>query len=188
MKSTHWFCVYKYGVVDIGNKSLLYDGLTYRIKELKSGDISWRYTLKTCKVRLRTDGESKLEISANTEHNHDTDARKVERQQIRVSVKRKANNDIAERPSKLIRSELQTGEEQHLTDNDLKRLSLAIYKQRRKRHPTLPKCIIDVHEALSTMTVKTSKSEDMCLVNDVDSHIIIILSPALRICVYSVLK
>jgi hypothetical protein len=28
----------------------------------------------------------------------------------------------------------------------------------------------------------------MCLVNDVDSHIIIILSPALRICVYSVLK
>jgi hypothetical protein len=29
------------------------------------------------------------------------------------------------------------------------------------------------HEALSTMTVKTSRSEDMCLVNDVDSHIII---------------
>ena len=27
--------------------------------------------------------------------------------------------------------------------------------------------------ALSTMTVKTSKSEDMCLVNGVDSHIII---------------
>ena len=72
-----------------------------------------------------------------------------------------------------MRSELQTGEEQHLTDNDLKSLSLTIYRQRRKRHPTLPKCIIDVHEALSTMTVKTSKSEDMCLVNDVDSHIII---------------
>ena len=117
--------------------------------------------------------QSKLLISASTEHNHDTDARKVERQQIRVSVKRKANNDIAERPSKLIRSELQTGEEQHLTDNDMKSLSLAIYRQSRKRHPTLPKCIIDVHEALSTMTVNTSRSEDMCLVNDVDSHIII---------------
>ena len=84
--------------------------------------------MKTCKARLRTDGESKLLISANTEHNHDTDARKVERQQIRVSVKRKANNHIAERPSKLIRSELQTGEEQHLTDNDPKSLSLAIYR------------------------------------------------------------
>jgi hypothetical protein len=102
-----------------GKKSLLYDGFTYRIDSLlKSGDISWRCTLKTCKARLRT--ESKLLISANTEHNHDTDARKVERQQIHVSVKRKANNDIAERPSKLIRSELQTGEEQHLTDNDLR--------------------------------------------------------------------
>ena len=63
-----------------------------------------------------------------------------------------------------------------MTDHDLKSLSLAIYRQPRKRHPTLPKCIIDVHEALSTMsmTVKTSKSEDMCLVNDVDSHIIIL--------------
>jgi hypothetical protein len=50
---------------------------------------------------LRTDEESKLLISANTEHNHDTDARKIERQQIRVSVKRKANNDIAERPQNL---------------------------------------------------------------------------------------
>jgi hypothetical protein len=60
-----------------------------------------------------------------------------------------------------------------LTNNDLKSLSLAIYRQPRKRHPTLPKCIIDVHEALSTMTVKTSKYEDMCLVSDVDSHIII---------------
>ena len=56
----------------------------------------------------------------------------------------------------------------------MKSLSLAIYRQSRKRHPTLPKCIIDVHEALSTMTVKTSRSEDMCLVNDVDSHIIIL--------------
>ena len=66
------------------------------LTELTSGDISWRWTQKTCKTRLRTDGESKLLISANTEHNHDTDARKVERQQIRISVKRKANNDIAE--------------------------------------------------------------------------------------------
>ena len=159
MKSTHWFCIYSDCILiyfqlvfvvnmewsisetNRGQKSLLYDGFTYRIDSLlKSGDISWRCTLKTCKARLRTDGESKLLIS--------------------------------ERPSKLIRSELQTGEEQHLTDNDLKSLSLAIYRQRRKRHPTLPTCIIDVHEALSTMTVKTSKSEDMCLVNDVDSHII----------------
>jgi hypothetical protein len=125
MKSIHWFFIYSDCILiyfqlvfvvnmewsisetNRGKKSLLYDGFTYRIDSLlKSGDISWRCTLKTCKASLRTDGESKLLISANTEHNHDTDARKVERQQIRISVKRKANNDIAEWPSKLIRSEL----------------------------------------------------------------------------------
>jgi hypothetical protein len=37
-----------------GKKSLLYDGFTYRIDSLlKSGDISWRCTFKTCKARLK---------------------------------------------------------------------------------------------------------------------------------------
>ena len=73
MKSTHWFCIYNDCILiyfhlvfvvnmewsisetNRGKKSLLYDGFTYRIDSLlKSGDISWRCTLKTCKVRLRT--------------------------------------------------------------------------------------------------------------------------------------
>jgi fructose-1,6-bisphosphatase len=60
-------------------------------------------------------------------------------------VKRKANSDVSEQPSKIIRSELQKVEENHLTENDLKSLSMAIYRERRKRHPTLPKSREDMH-------------------------------------------
>jgi hypothetical protein len=49
-------------------------------------------------------------------------------------VKRKANSNVSEQPSKIIRSELQKVEENNLTENDLKSLSMAIHRERRKRH------------------------------------------------------
>ena len=112
-------------------------------------------------------------ISGKLDHTHEVDERKLERNQVRLSVKRKANSDVSERPSKSIRSELQKVEENNLTENDLKSLSMAIYRERRKRHPTLPKSREDVHTALDGMTIETSKSENMCLINDQESGIII---------------
>ena len=88
-------------------------------------------------------------------------------------MKRKANSDVSERPSKIIRSELQKVEENNLTENDLKSLSMAISREKRKRHPTLPKSREDVHTALDGMIIETSKSENMCLINDQESGIII---------------
>jgi hypothetical protein len=39
-------------------KSLLYDGFAFRIdRVLKSGDISWRCTVKNCKGRIKTQCE-----------------------------------------------------------------------------------------------------------------------------------
>jgi hypothetical protein len=40
------------------------------------------------------------------DHNHDNNERRTEMQQLSVSVKRKAGDDLTSRPSKLIRSEL----------------------------------------------------------------------------------
>jgi hypothetical protein len=40
------------------------------------------------------------------DHNHDKNERRTEMQQLRISVKRKADDDLTSRPSKLIRSEL----------------------------------------------------------------------------------
>jgi hypothetical protein len=49
-----------------GNKSLLYDGFAFRIdRVLKSGDISWRCTVKNCKGRIKTDDHSSVIINGN---------------------------------------------------------------------------------------------------------------------------
>jgi hypothetical protein len=53
------------------------------------------------------DAECKAILKGQNEHNHPTDDRKLERQQVRVSVKRKAT-DISTRPAKIIRQTLCT--------------------------------------------------------------------------------
>jgi hypothetical protein len=53
--------------------------------------------------RIKTDAECKAILKSHqNEHNHLTDDRKLERQQVRVSVKRKAT-DISTRSAKRIR-------------------------------------------------------------------------------------
>jgi hypothetical protein len=76
-------------VNDITNKKkkcLIYDG--FRVDRiLKNNDISWRCTnnKSKCKARVRTDGESKVVMSAMSEHNHDMNERKIESKQLRVT-------------------------------------------------------------------------------------------------------
>ena len=73
-----------------GKKSLLHNGYSYRIDVvLKSDDISWRCTNKKCKGRLRTDSASTTLVLINKEHFHDSDKKKLERQQLTVQVKSK---------------------------------------------------------------------------------------------------
>ena len=55
---------------------------------LKSSDISWRCTNRSCKARLRSDSAIGTIIPIKS-HSHDVDERKVERQQLRTLVKRK---------------------------------------------------------------------------------------------------
>jgi hypothetical protein len=62
-------------------------------------------------------------IPGKLDHTHEVDERKLERKQVRLSVKRKANSDVSEQPTKIIRSELQRVEENNLTENYLKGLS-----------------------------------------------------------------
>jgi len=62
-------------------KCLIYDGFTFTVNRiLKNNDIWWRCTNNEskCKARVRTDGESKVVMSAMSEHNHDMNERKIE--------------------------------------------------------------------------------------------------------------
>jgi hypothetical protein len=59
-----------------GKQSLLYDGFAFRIdRVVKSGDISWRCTVKNCKGRIKTDEHSSAIINGNCNHTHESDSR-----------------------------------------------------------------------------------------------------------------
>ena len=110
-------------------------------------------------------------VETNGEHCHESDKRKCERQQLRVSVKRKAAEDVTSRPTKLIRTELQSSDNQSIQISDLKLLHLAIYRERREL-PLLPKSKDEVHDAIDK-DIKTNKDESFVLHNDRETGIII---------------
>ena len=72
---------------------------------LKSSDISWGCTNRSCKARLRTDSAMSTIVPVNLSHSQDVDEQKVERQQLRTLVKLKGADDVTARPSK-VRPEL----------------------------------------------------------------------------------
>ena len=64
---------------------------------------------------------------------------------LRNSVKRKASDDISQRPSKLIWKALQEQEEEQLEPKDLKRAAKAIYRRGRKTYHPLRKSLAETH-------------------------------------------
>jgi predicted ATP-dependent endonuclease of OLD family len=113
-------------------------------------------------------------IHTKNVHNHEADDRKLERQELRINAQRKATKDPTARPSKIINKELTSIDENFLHQEDLKNVSKTIYRERRKRHPTLSKSWEDLHTTISNMTIETSKSENFLQINNLDNGIIIL--------------
>ena len=98
-----------------GANSLICDGFRFRVdKALKSKEISWRCTAKSCTARVRTDENGSMIVQQKNTHNHDANDRENERHVLRVRAKRKADDYISQRPSKIIRGELKTVTEEYL--------------------------------------------------------------------------
>ena len=91
--------------------------------------------MKNCKGRIKTDKHSSAIINGNCNHMHKSDSRKIQKQIIRAVAKWKAASDITTRPIKLVRCELLSIEDECLQENDLKSLTMSIYRQRRKEYP-----------------------------------------------------
>jgi hypothetical protein len=93
-------------------------------------------------------------------------------------VKRKATEDISSRPAKVItNNELFASNEENLKPSDITSLRQALYRERQKQFPKLPSSI-EVSDVLNFLKpINTSKDEDLLLVNDADSRIVIFSSP-----------
>ena len=129
--------------------------------------------MTTMKGELKTDSQMTTIIPVTIDHNHDNNERRTEMQQLRITVKRKADDDLTSRPSKLIRSELHKLDDHLLHSEDIRSVAESLYRARRKIHSGLPKSREDVHNAIELMDTRTSKNEEFVITNDDPSGLII---------------
>jgi hypothetical protein len=79
----------------------------------------WVCTKKTCTAFQKYVAGKRDPIDSNLTHNHPADLpTRLIRQQVANACKRKAADDLFQRPSKLMRSEISSEALQLLTEND----------------------------------------------------------------------
>ena len=90
-------------------------------------------------------------------------------------MKRKATEDISSRAAKVItNNELFASNDENLKPSDITSLRQALYRERPNKFPKLPSSIEEVSDILNFLKpINTSKDEDLLLVNDADSRIVI---------------
>lgn len=105
---------------------------------------------------------------------HKIDILKLQRQFVSASAKRKATDDICERPAKILHSIATVQDTSLIKISDVKYIKRNMYNARRNLLPPLPNTTQSVQEALKSMKYKSSKGEDMLLYNDFNSECVII--------------
>ena len=132
-----------------GNPAIIFEGfLFWKQRISKKNEVTWRCNVRTCKTSVKTDYDVTHILKMSTEHNHPASERKVERHEIRKRVQAVAATSLNERPSTMIRQVLQTSNEDNLERSDLKSLTMAAYRTRRKQIPCIPKSKQEVHDNL----------------------------------------
>ena len=105
--------------------------------------------------------------SGDVRHNHEADSEAcLNRQILNNSVKRKAMEDLCERPRKVIHEELLSQYLDTLTYKDIRNISRNMHKARSSQLLPLTTDIEETHEALSAVQVQTSSKENFLFVND----------------------
>ncbi|CAG9822668.1 unnamed protein product [Phaedon cochleariae] len=121
---------------------------------LKSGEVRWRCIKKIfkCLAKVYTIGAEFTVTRSDLTHNHEPDERSLQRKLVTTACKRKAQEDISEKPSKIIKSVLSTNLPEELISTDISLIRRNVYNSRRK----LPKDIHEVHTVLDMYSPKTT--------------------------------
>ncbi|KAF0686992.1 Uncharacterized protein FWK35_00038294, partial [Aphis craccivora] len=157
-----------------GKKLKIIDGYKMRFHKILNGDVKrWCCVNKTCIAYMKTDMSENTIIDSSLNHNHDLESEgKMMRQVIRNSVKRKAQEELCERPLKLIHLELKNKKTDSLTTTDISCIRKGIYAARRSILPKKPTNIQEVHSSLNSLEIKTFDNETFLLVNDSNKNLV----------------
>ncbi|VEN39814.1 unnamed protein product [Callosobruchus maculatus] len=122
-------------------------------KVLKSGEILWRCIQRNtkCSAKVFTIGCDDLTITRrDLVHNHEADPKKLQVKMVTNACKRKAEEDISEKPAKITRTAVTECDANLLTVPDIACIRKNIYNCRRKLLPgPSPRSISEVHIAVS---------------------------------------
>ena len=162
---------------DNGKRLLVINQYTFsKQKLLKSGEVFWRCTKKSlnCAAKVFTLGAENLVSRSQLDHNHEQDERKLNRKVISTACKRKAVDDISEKPAKIIRRELDNQMPKTITTTDLTYIRRNLYNARRKFHPgPQPRNRAEIHVAVRDSNNRTCKDESFVFINCPVNNIIV---------------
>jgi len=158
------------------NRSLyVIDGYKFRFhKNLKNNVDRYCCTKKICTAYIHLNNNVIIKKVLNHE-NHEKDSNEtLKRQTVSNQVKRKAVDDINEKPSKIIHSHL-TQDVDTLTTYDLTLIRKNIHHARSSIMPKLPVDLNELHISLDNMShlLITNRNENFLLVNDNTSNILL---------------
>lgn len=144
-------------------------------KNLKSGEKRWTCINKKCKSYVLSMGEAdNLTVTKHVrEHCHNANVEQLNRQIVSTSCKRKATNDLSEKPAKIIRRELQDNLPLTINTSDVAAIRKNLYNARRKLLPPLPTSVEQTFDILGKMKVETSRGENFLLFSDAAAQIAI---------------
>lgn len=151
----------------------------YKYRTLKStSETVWCCVLKSCRAKLYTLGENSNLIFSKSCGSHEHEAviaSVLNRERINNGVKRKADECLCERPSKIIHKELSTRVEtmQTFSRKDMTYVRNNLGRMKRQQFPKLPKSSKEFQECLNTLDVKTIQDEDFLLCNDISEGVVI---------------
>jgi len=149
-----------------GTQLLVIEGYKFRFHKYLVNDVErWVCTQKLCIAFLkRSGGET---VASDLHHNHPRDSlNSLTRQKVANACKRKAIEDIFERPSKIIRRKVTAGDLEVLNEEDRVQIRKSIHTARAKERPPLPKTLQELHAILNEYELKTKLYEPFILVND----------------------
>ncbi|KAE9525471.1 hypothetical protein AGLY_014271 [Aphis glycines] len=138
---------------------ILIDGFKFNFsyKSVQTNISRYRCFVKTCTAIIYVDDENVL-ISKT----------------VTSACKRKAVDDINEKPQKIILNEIQSDNSvSNFTVNDVSAIRQSIYRARKRSFPINPTSLNEIHSALDNTDTSTSNGEEFLLINDQNTHIII---------------
>lgn len=153
--------------------SVLHEGFMYYKFRTQKKSVVWRCAEdhKCCASVWTDNSVSRIIKKSEAVHEHEClSKKKIQKNQIRSTVKRKATEDVHIEPAKILRQVLHDNDNE-LTFSDLPALRLAAYRSRKKIAPKAPASIEEALDQMKSISMSTDETGEKIFV-DTDNKIV----------------